>query len=630
MSEPIAPYVLAHSDSAPADLVRRGDFPAIVEAAARRDGPAGVDDYFLAIGLRQLGRGLPRPELGRSASDLLEPLTREAPDPDVRDLAAIELVRAGLEADQRRTDLLARLESALPGYLARPNVAPHARLVKASILVRENRNAEAEDAIALGLREAEQLGADFLVAELRLALGRLRAWQGFAVPAERLLELAAAQWREAGNAVAVADAQYELGYLWADRRAFGRAARTLRDVVDVFEAHGVTGVKRARADNALLNALLGDGRADEVRERLARLDDGALSGFRLAMRLRDRARLEMLDAGATARAREYLDTAREALSDSRPNGFGNLSLDIADAQLRSREVTDAGARLAAADALARVGAAFSGVTRERPQEIVARLGAIDVYLDATESEEGSPRARAAARAAAVDQVVRLARAAASISVLLNDEAAVRVLRRADDALDTPGIRAAIRSLREPRVDEPLLLAMRQRDDEEAIELLARLADAIGQRHRSGEAPLFLTPSRVEVVEPGEPVILSVHGLPAETAEDRARLSPLEDPGFVAPERMRKRWSVGPSTDLYLIGAIVMARWFHTRPPNLGLGLRVQRGFWNLQWWFVTRGARGRRRQLARLAYELTALAPAFRPSTAQEVADRLRMAARAD
>jgi hypothetical protein len=259
--------------------------------------------------------------------------------------------------------------------------------------------------------------------------------------------------------------------------------------------------------------------------------------------------------------------------------------------------------------LARVAEAFSGKTNERPHEINARIAAIRAYLAAARS--APPESKASLARAAMNEAERLREAAAAIDLRLDDETFALVTKTHELAGNAPDSGMLLAA----GAEESLLNFMRREvPGPERLEILARLALALGRIHDMNVKPCGFGPGDVVVRSPSTPVIKSFEGPAAPLREGRAA-----ERAFIAPEILRQYPGADLRADLYVIGALLVA-WFGDDPPP-------NRGFWMplIRAW--KRPLKKFGKPLTGLALELTALDPRNRPQSAAETADRLRQAA---
>jgi hypothetical protein len=263
----------------------------------------------------------------------------------------------------------------------------------------------------------------------------------------------------------------------------------------------------------------------------------------------------------------------------------------------------------------RVAEAFSANLNERPHEVNARIAALQAYLKAL-GAPGAEAERESLEAAAQTAADRLRNAAASIDFRLNDEV-FALTAMADklraEAAGAPAAGAA------PLVAEEGLPSFIRRTlpPAERLEVLARLAEALGRIHDARVAPCGFGPGDVVVRQPHIPVIRDFGGPDALRAANR-----IADRPFAAPELLRSGKGDARS-DLHVIGALLVV-WFGEKPPanEGGLWMRLRRAWRGRP---LKKGKVGA--AVSSLALELTALNPANRPATAYETADRLRQAA---
>lgn len=622
-------FSLSKSQSRAATLVRFGRYDELV-AYARAGGPISevdpIEAYFVALGLIHLGwlQGQV-PEGTPHAEAFLSPL-RGATHRTLQALGEVAEARAALEADTKeRARWVDRLEALTKDDEDLGPVRALAQTTQGLFLIRMARFPEAEATLA---QAADGTEDRFDNAEIFLGLGRLRAWQGRVFGAEHYLSKARRPWAEAGNRLRTSDVDYERGFMFADRRSFDEAVDLLKEVLTIHRASSVGLEKQQRTMGAYINALLGAGQYQEAEALLQRDPRHAdePGSYRFATLQRDLARLILGKAksgeGAPGLTAHVLDAAQAHVQRGRqgqpPGGYAALSLDLIDGQVMARlPGVSEEAILGAADRLARTAEAFSGASRERPHEVSARLSALEAYLDAARLLDGVYRS--AALDSARDQLERLARVSASISLRLSDADAIHVLQRAEAEVPHPAVSYFVRILTKGGGETAFLSALGTATPLEALELLARAAEAVGERHRSGDKPIGLTPAMLLSVEPGQPVLRREERVLG-ASSDRKHPYGLEDERFLAPERLRTADANDYRSDFYVLGAMTMARFFGEPPPNRGFFLRGQLAFKRA---FRSLGSAAQE-GVWDLAQELTSLEPQQRPGSAQVIADRLR------
>jgi hypothetical protein len=469
---------------------------------------------------------------------------------------------------------------------------------------------------------AEGRKDDVQIAEAEFALGRLAVWQGRADMAMLHLNRAGSFWEKQGNHLLRAHARYELGVMHTDRREWMQAIDILADVVKTYEASGAAQGYLDRARQMLGSALVGAGRYDEAMALLQTLQNTG-DDYRSAVVHRDIGRMHLKLArtlsGAESERHLGLASEHQKAGAAKVRGWG--ATDFAELTLRQLEAEIMSAdpngqdpaRLAlAGDMLARVAEAFSARTNERPHEIGARISALESYLAAVRASGGAEAETKSLAAAARTEADRLRSAAASIAFRLDDDVfalTAEADRLVQDRADGPTEEG-------PATEEEALVSFIRRPltEAERLEVLARLAEALGRLHEAGSKPCGFGPSDVVVRHPHIPVIRDFGG-PGALREPRR----IADRAFAAPELL-KHGKGDQRSDLYVIGALLIV-WFGQRLP------RNEGGFWLLfrRLW-PTRKLK-KRGALSSLVFELIAVNRRNRPATAYEVADRLRQAA---
>ena len=521
------------SKSQVAQYLREGRYQTLVDLAPKSAELGPIDRYFVAVGLMHLGwcHVGSAPSKRPDAEGLLGELIGSDAGAGLVALARVTSVRARLERDHPRGPLLDELREIGAQYGHDPVVAMRERLTRGLLLIRGRQLAAAESALRDALRRAEDdLQDPFSVGEAQLGIGRVHAWQGRAEAASQAFAAARQPWEH--NSLMAADVDYEDAYMQADRRSYGAAAGLFDSVLVVHADLEVGSVKRARTVNAAVNALLGAGRLDEA-ARIMEAHDAELAatkqelkGYRLAMRLRDKARrsvgraCDAVDSGASAsehvdRAVAFIDRAREESGNDSVDSYTSLALGMVEARARAlHPAASAMQVLAAGDSLVRIAEAFAGRSAETPHQIAARLAAIEAYLGVRSRGNGG-REEAAAQTFAAEQSERLAGALASLRLSLRDDPAQdpeahRVLA-ALRASGLGGVDRFVRLMAGEREETDLQSALAQGSKRHRAAILARVADIVAERHRSGLRPMGLVPSRIVVVEPDTPVLKPLDG-----------------------------------------------------------------------------------------------------------------------
>jgi tetratricopeptide (TPR) repeat protein len=598
--------------------------------AASKGANSAEDQFVRALALTAQGfAGIKGPS-GETAIDLLTGLAAGAGDVAV--LAKAELLNARLVGKivgggdvPTVKDFEAVLQTADKSGV-KPAVQFRTHLVRGLAALRDRNFDGARREMQTAQELADGSKDEVRLAEANFALGRLAVWQGRADLAEHYLGLAVVFWEGKGNKLLAAHARYELGVMHIDRREWAPAVETLTDVVAAYREAGAASGYLDRAQEMLGAALVGAGNFDRAREVLEPLRD-TKDDYRYAMVHRNLGRMHLKLAQSTSgeESDRHFDLARQEHQAGYDRISGWPAVDFPRLTMRQLEgellMHDPGKQsslslMLAGDMLARVAEAFGSRTNERPHEINARISALEAYLAALDARDVNEGEVKSLKAAARTEADRLRSAAASIAFRLNDEV-FALIAKADQLSSQSDAGAAPADAAPAAEQEPLPVFMRRNLPEpERLEVLARLAEALGRIHDAGSRPCGFGPSDVVVRQPHIPVIQDFAGPEALRAFARAADRP-----FAAPEILRGDKGDARS-DLYVVGALLVA-WFGKRPPaNEGR-----------PWLWLIRGLRGRplkrRKQplLTGLALELTALNPDNRPATAYETADRLRQAA---
>lgn len=95
---------------------------------------------------------------------------------------------------------------------------------------------------------------------------------------------------------------------------------------------------------------------------------------------------------------------------------------------------------------------------------------------------------------------------------------------------------------------------------------AQLLNGLREVHANRLLHLDIKPANVYLRNDGAPVLIDFGAARQTLTEDASRLRPMYTPGFAAPEQYRNREQLGPWSDLYSVGATLLACLAGSAPP----------------------------------------------------------------